>query len=598
MADVDDELLALVGGDESSDDEGSEQAMNISKSESGSPEPEEKNSAKKASGKKPKKDYSDEEEGEASSDAASVASQESAPMDESDSDAASAAGGNMLDDEENKYPFEGMYTNEEEKEHIQGLREVERESILAERMHEIELQRQNRLLRQLVSQNESDKKAAKKRKANDAELEEAQRKTSRQRTKVGGAKVGETSSGIESLRRARAERQDRKRRFDEDRERNKDKNASAARDSPDDENDRENDSDLEWDGRNRRSRSSHTPEVKESPPAELRDVERVRLSRSRFAQICFFPGFESAMKGCFVRLCIGPDAHGANVYRMAVIKDFATGKPYAMEKPNGQSFVTDQYVVAAHGKAEREWPFIACSESEFTEAEFNRYKVTAQAEGVAFPKKSMLNDKIDDINKLRNRSWTDRELDEKLQRERELRKMFAPTERNRLANSIEEAKARGDHEKADQLQQKLDSLETPRLAFRTSLTPNKKASPAVSQQDRLAQLNAENRRRNAEEVRKAQLKEKAKAREGTGDATRRQSAQRKDSTPASNTPTPANGTPKLDVSTSKPIPPHIAQLQQNQSANQVAKGIPQIHRPLVDDDIIGALDLEIDVEID
>ena len=210
----------------------------------------------------------------------------------------------------------------------------------------------------------------------------------------------------------------------------------------------------------------------------------------------------------------------------------------------------------------------------------------------------MLNDKIDDINKLRNRSWTDRELDEKLQSERELRKMFAPTERNRLANSIEEAKARGDHEKADQLQQKLDSLETPRLAFRTSLTPNKKASPAVSQQDRLAQLNAENRRRNAEEVRKAQLKEKAKAREGTGDATRRQSAQRKDSTPASNTPTPANGTPKLDVSTSKPIPPHIAQLQQNQSANQVAKGIPQIHRPLVDDDIIGALDLEIDVEID
>lgn len=224
--------------------------------------------------------------------------------------------------------------------------------------------------------------------------------------------------------------------------------------------------------------------------------------------------------------------------------------------------------------------------------------MTAQAEGVAFPKKSMLNDKIDDINKLRNRSWTDRELDEKLQRERELRKMFAPTERNRLANSIEEAKARGEHEKAGELQQKLDSLETPRLAFRTSLTPNKRASQAVSQQDRLAQLNAENRRRNAEEVRKAQLKEKAKAREGNGDPSRRQSAQRKDSTPASNTPTPASGTPKLDASTSKPIPPHIAQLQQNQSANPGNKGIPQIHRPLVDDDIIGALDLDIDVEID
>lgn len=38
-----------------------------------------------------------------------------------------------------------------------------------------------------------------------------------------------------------------------------------------------------------------------------------------------------------------------------------------MEKSNGQTFVTDQYAVAAHGKAEREWPFIACSDGAFTE---------------------------------------------------------------------------------------------------------------------------------------------------------------------------------------------------------------------------------------
>lgn len=38
-----------------------------------------------------------------------------------------------------------------------------------------------------------------------------------------------------------------------------------------------------------------------------------------------------------------------------------------MEKANGQNFVTDQYVVAAHGKAERDWPFVACSDGAFTE---------------------------------------------------------------------------------------------------------------------------------------------------------------------------------------------------------------------------------------
>lgn len=46
---------------------------------------------------------------------------------------------------------------------------------------------------------------------------------------------------------------------------------------------------------------------------------------------------------------------------------FSTGRPYAIENERGKSLVVDKYVMAAHGKAEREWPFIACSESAFTE---------------------------------------------------------------------------------------------------------------------------------------------------------------------------------------------------------------------------------------
>lgn len=46
---------------------------------------------------------------------------------------------------------------------------------------------------------------------------------------------------------------------------------------------------------------------------------------------------------------------------------FTQGKPYAMEAPNGRPFVTDQYAKMAHGKAIRDFPFIACSDSPFTE---------------------------------------------------------------------------------------------------------------------------------------------------------------------------------------------------------------------------------------
>ena len=38
-----------------------------------------------------------------------------------------------------------------------------------------------------------------------------------------------------------------------------------------------------------------------------------------------------------------------------------------METANGKPFKTTQYVRAAHGKAERNWPFITCSDSPFTE---------------------------------------------------------------------------------------------------------------------------------------------------------------------------------------------------------------------------------------
>lgn len=46
---------------------------------------------------------------------------------------------------------------------------------------------------------------------------------------------------------------------------------------------------------------------------------------------------------------------------------FVEDKPYAAEAANGKPFLTTQYIRAAHGKAERNWPFIACSDSPFTE---------------------------------------------------------------------------------------------------------------------------------------------------------------------------------------------------------------------------------------
>ncbi|KAI0811893.1 hypothetical protein GGR55DRAFT_600372 [Xylaria sp. FL0064] len=623
MADVDDEFLALVGGDDASDEEAENLGQSRPVSEPPEPEAKPRKGASTAKSRRRRQDDDsddgddgdeEEEEGEASSIAASPASDASAPMDESDSEsdsfpASHIANSKMEDEGELKYPVEGIYASETEKEEILAMPELEREQLIAKRQEEIDRERQNTLLRRLLQVNKQESsQSARKRKAGTAELEDGQRKTSRQRTKIGGSKVGETSAGIASLRRARAEKSDRQRRREEDRERNKGK--PSMRDSTQDDDDAH--SDVEWASNYGRKLSrSATPEKRDAPLADLRDFERVRLSRSRFAEVCFYPGFDDAITGCYCRVAVGPNRDtGETEYQMGVIKGFTQGRPYAMQRMNQQSFVTDQYARIAFGKTVREYPFISCSDSPFTESECQRLQKACQDDGVPFPKKAQVDAKIDDINALRNRTWTEKEVSDRLARMQNLKKKYDSSERNRLLNKLEQAKERGEESRIAELQEQLDKLEVPKLAFRTSLLPNKKsaASATPSQQDRLAQLNMQRRRDNAEAVRRAQIMERAKVRKSEARGVGGEEADGETSprlktkiTPANNseTSTHSDGASKATSAGKAPLLPHLQKLQlRNHEADRDKKGIPQIHRPLVDDDIIASLDLDIDVEID
>ncbi|KAG5979775.1 hypothetical protein E4U54_006881 [Claviceps lovelessii] len=295
---------------------------------------------------------------------------------------------------------------------------------------------------------------------------------------------------------------------------------------------------------------------------------------------------------------------------------FSSSRPYALTGPQG-AFVTDQYVKASHGKAVKEFPFIAASSGKFTDNELNRYQVTCKNENVKLPTKVFLMDKVNDINNLINHTWTNEEIKARLARRNELKRRFDPAERERIGKLLDQAVARGDETKAQALQEELEKLGSQRLAFRTTLGPSKEisASRATTEQDRLAERNRENRRMNAELVRKAQLKEKAKAREiemalkrgeqVADDPSRRLRTKAKFVHDVNDTPqklsangseasTPANGTPK--VSATKPeMLSHLAKLHAKNYSE--SNGVPTIHKPLMDDDVIGALDLDIDVEI-
>jgi len=219
-------------------------------------------------------------------------------MSESDEDVAPSKS-----DDGPLFPVDGKFYSEKDKKEIMAMSEIKREEILAERAGLLERQTQDQHLRRLLQAREKDAADKKKRKAGNAQLEESPRKGTRQKTKA-----NEDLAAYKLKRERRFE----ERKQEEDRKNND--ADSPDREAPYSEAEAAGDSEVEWD-------PAKAPATHDEPMPVLRDYERMRVGRTNFAKVCFYPGFDDTIKGCFCRVHIGPDrATGQGVYRMAQIK--------------------------------------------------------------------------------------------------------------------------------------------------------------------------------------------------------------------------------------------------------------------------------------
>ncbi|KAJ5459807.1 uncharacterized protein N7458_001359 [Penicillium daleae] len=600
--DLDAELLALAGDSEEEhspplqkDDSPEPSPSPRSPDRDQSPETMGRKGTAKAS-RRGKKPVRDEEDGEVS-EAESHDSLQSAPMSESDSEA-----GEATDDEDRPiFPYDKLYYSAKEKQEIMAMPEIQREELLSERAQQVDRHNQDLALRRLLASREREeaRAAAKqaKRKAGAAGLDDTQRKSSRQKTTLGGRKVGEASDAIEAYKRQREQKgkRDEQRRRDTTQSRRR----SRSRGSDISDEDAELESDLELEDRRR-------------PPAELRDVQRARVGRSNFAQVCFYPGFEEAITGCYARVNIGPNHEtGVNEYRLCLIQGFNTGKPYAMEAKNGRPFITDQYAKLAHGKAVRDFPFIACSDSPFTEAEYNRYRKTLAVEDCKMATQSKLASKVADINRLINHVFTPEEMTRKLRRQGVLDEDTNILRRADLERDIKLARASGDEEKAETLQKELNDIVNPKLSWGTSLIKTQAGSEKkLSEAERVHQINLRNQKLNYENVRRAQLEERKAARKSAAAVARGEAApdpfmrvrtvakthhdlsdKPKDASPTEGTPT---DTPKESPKVATDGPARA--VTSGVTPKKPKSGFMISYRN-TDDENIAALDLDIDIEI-
>ncbi|KIW07457.1 hypothetical protein, variant [Verruconis gallopava] len=572
----DDALLAMVGDesegkDEAADSTSGDRERSSSPAAARSPTPEQSSPREstetsktqprrgvatkmpsKGTARRRKTEESDRED-EASSLPGSPVSLGSDAMDESDSDASPAE---YLDATTNDvpYPLEGKYKNAADKAYVLSLTEVEREQVLAEREEEAAAKRREMQLKNLLDSKEAEK--SRKRKAA-AEMDDERRPS---RAKTSREKVLDAYK----TQREQAKEGGRRRQLGRSTRRSRSRSVASSRDAS-------GSPDIEY--------PVGAPQKETDQPAELADIERIRVGRTRLAKVCFFPKFEETMIGCFVRVCIGQDANRQPEYRMTVIKSIVTGTPYLVDaSPAVQPFYTDQYVLLAHGKAQKQWSFMHCSDSKFTEKEFNRWKQQLTVtDGLPLTMKSETDKICAKINALLDHHLTSEEINEKIAKREKYKHLFATS-----AASAPVKRTQSD-----------DAAEKLRLR------------------------NEKIRKQNTADVRKALVAEQAKRRA-------RMKAQMAQSRPAaSNTATP----PAADTSNSLAVPsndfddlfsggsdvsraaspavgsPAPAVQNSTTSVSQSGTNTPHKHKPgrftkmTMDDDIISSMDLAIDIEI-
>ena len=250
--------------------------------------------------------------------------------------------------------------------------------------------------------------------------------------------------------------------------------------------------------------------------------------------------------------------------------------------------------------------------------EIANHKNNLANEGRPVPTRPFLNSKIDDINSIIHYSYTAEELNTKLERSGAIQSRKAVVERIDLQNRRKAAVERDDESAIAKCDADLAELNGPKLKYGTSLTDPKtsSASPAQpSQQERLAEINRMKRKKNTEEIRKAQIAEKRAARwerqaveRGEAlqnpfarvktiskthyDVNEALTAQRKSvSRDVSRSVTPGGlGTPKLE-------PKQPARTPELKPVMKTAKGLPVLGSRNMDDEIIASMDLGIDIEI-
>ncbi|GLT75100.1 hypothetical protein SLA2020_468500 [Shorea laevis] len=213
------------------------------------------------------------------------------------------------------------------------------------------------------------------------------------------------------------------------------------------------------------------------------DIKEITIRRSKLAKWFMEPFFEELIVGCFVRVGIGKSRSGA-IYRLCMVRNVDATDPnrqYKLENKTTHKYLN---VVWGNENTAARWQMAMISDSPPLEEEFRQLLREVERHGGRMPTKQDVLEKKEALQKAKTFVYSAATVKQMLQEKESTlaRPLNVAAEKERLRRQLEIAQSKHDETEVERIKTRLQQLEASRQA-------QEKDKKAI----RLAEMNRKNR---------------------------------------------------------------------------------------------------------
>ncbi|CAG8537192.1 9115_t:CDS:10 [Ambispora gerdemannii] len=225
---------------------------------------------------------------------------------------------------------------------------------------------------------------------------------------------------------------------------------------------------------------------------KFEDLKSIQITRRQIEKWMFDPFFEKTVIGCFVRLHIGMKENGTQIYRVR-----KHHRNYKVENT-----LTNKSMLLRHGKDQKVWTMDIISNASFEQSEYDRWVSTMKFYGRPFPSKNDVEKRREAIQEAYNYNLTEEDVASIVAQKNQLRgsQTNLVAEKHQLLTRSQIAQSENKFAEVAEIAAKIEEIDS---------YLNEQAKLADKNLYKWAQLNEKNRRKNLEDSRAAEARAKA-----------------------------------------------------------------------------------------